>query len=139
MLGCETFSCSNRDAKLKHHANSLRGAVFDFVITFNRDECDVNAIIKVASELFESLCENFDGIGLKGDLSAKVKYLRCTNGKEESYYHCSSPSEEVTNPMLFFKEHMLKIGSRIDKMNDRGSMLMIVCIEEIHVRMSVLA
>ena len=139
MLECETFTCSNRNATLKHHANSLRGSVFDFIITFAKDEFSVHDIIEIASDLFISLCERFGGNGLKGDLCAKVRYLRCTTGKEESYYHASSPSEMVTIPTQFFKEHMLRIGSRIDNMNERGSMLLITAIEEIHVRMSVLA
>ena len=138
MLGCETFTCSNRNATLKHHANSLRGGVFDYIITFHQKEYTVDSVIHIASELFKSLCERYDENGLKGDLCAKVTYLRWSTGEEEHYYHASSPSDIVMNPTRFFKQHMLRIGSRIENMNERGSNLIITAIVEIHVRMSVL-
>lgn len=138
MSTCETFTCSNRHATLKHYRNSLRSTVIDFIITFNDEETSVSDIIEVASDLFLMLNERFEGKVVKGDLCAKVKYLRGTTGEEESYYHTSTPSENVGKPTEFFKEHMLRIGSRIDKMNDRGSMLMIIAIEEIHIRFSIL-
>ena len=131
---CESFTCENRNATLKHHKNSLRGAVFDFILTFNDEESNVEDIIEIASSLFKELCDSFPG-RLKADLAAKVNYWRGSTDEEDSYFHASSPSEEVIDPMLFFKEHMLRIGSRIDKMNERGSMLVIIAIEEIHIRM----
>lgn len=138
MSTCETFTCSNDHAKLRHHKSSLRGTVTDFIITFNDEETSADIIVEIASNLFVSLCESFNGKRLKGDLCAKVRYLRCKTGKEDSYFHASTPCEDVNNPVQFFKEHMLRIGVRIDKMNHLGSMLLILAIEEIHIRLGVL-
>lgn len=138
MSTCETFMCSNEDANLKHHRNSLRGTVIDFIITFNEKETSADTIAEIASSLFVELCESFNGKRLKGDLCANVRYLRGTTGQEANYYHASSPCEDVNNPLEFFKEHMIKIGTHIDRMNQLGSMLLIVNIEEIHIRLCVL-
>lgn len=140
MLSCKAFTCKNEYALLKYHRQSLLGAVIDFKITFNTDETAVEEIMKITSDLFQSLCDEFTkhDATLKADLAAKVRYWRVSTDMEESYWHASSPSETVENPVEFFKKHMLKIGTRIDKMNERGSMLMIVAIEEIHARLSVL-
>lgn len=138
MTSCShvSFTCSNRNAILKYYRNSLRGTVYDFIITFHNEESDLELIIQIASDLFEKLCQSFDGELMKSDLIAKVKYLRTSTGKPEIYYHSSSPSDYVINPLEFFRQHMLRIGSRIDKMNERGSMLIIISIEEVHIRLS---
>ena len=91
-FSCESFTCTNRNASLKHHRNSLRGTVLDFIITFDSEESSIEGIVAIASNMFELLCERLssDGKSLKGDLCAKVKYWRGTTGHEESYFHCSS-------------------------------------------------
>ena len=137
MADCVAFTCENKDASLKHHKSSLRGAVIDFIITFHHNECDIHRIIHIASTLFQSLCNRVGGNGtVKAHLVARVRYLRCSTGEMTTYYHSSGPSEEVMQPVLFSKEHMLKIGSRLDNMNHHGSMLMIQCIEAIHIQLS---
>lgn len=138
MLECEAFTCSNDHANLKHHRNSLRGTVVDFIITFKDEETSVDIITKITCDLFEELCKSFNGKRLKGDLCAKVRYLRVSTGKVDSYFHASSPSDDVNNPAEFFKEHLLRIASRIDKMNQLGSMLLILAIDEIHIRLGLL-
>lgn len=137
MLDCETFACGNSHASLKHHRNSLLGSVIDYVITFNTEVTTVEDVIDIACGLFESLCERFGDKSLKSDLCAKVRYLRRTTEEEVTYYHTSSPCGEVLIPMEFFKRHMLKIASRMDDMNEGGSNLLILAIEEIHVRLSI--
>lgn len=132
---------SNQFGGINYHKSSLRGAVIDYIITFNEHQNDLQAIIQKTHEIFQELFKYYDGKRIKARLVAKVNYIRSTSKNDEdnsmlSIHFPSLQSEEVINVEDFFNRHMLKMISRMDTFNENGSNLILENIEYIYIELS---
>ena len=133
-----TFSSSF--ACLRHHKDSLRGKVKDYVISFNEPQQDIEAMIEATFEVVQKLFLTFKDKRICGRLIAKVDYFHFNieqeKESERSYHFPSYSSEEIMDVYDFFQRHMMKIASRMHSFNANGSNLLIKKIEHIHIQLS---
>ena len=131
---------SNAFGKLCFHRQSLRGAVQDYIISFNEEECDMDSMVHKTYDLFEALMQQFEEAVVKARLIAQVRYLRLNDQHEvtgmEDYHFASYSLEEVRDMPEFYQRHMNKIMSRMDAFHQNGSRLMISHIKHIHIALT---
>ena len=134
-------SIINAFGNLCFHRQSLRGAVQDYIISFNEEECDIQTMVHKTYDLFEILMQRFNDKVVKARLIAQVNYLRLNDQHEvtgeEDYHFASYSLEEVTNLKDFYERHMCKIASRMDSFHQHGSRLMISHIKHIHIALTI--
>ena len=131
---------TNSFGNLCFHRQSLRGAVQDYIISFEEEECDMETMVYKTYDLFELLLQDFKDKVMKARLIAQVNYLRLNDQHEvtgeEDYHFASYSLEEVADPKEFYKRHMCKIMSRMDSFHQNGSRLMINVIKHIHIALA---
>ena len=132
---------TNSFGKLCFHRQSLRGAVQDYIISFEEEECDMQSMVHKTYDLFETLIRHFNDKVIKARLIAQVNYLRLNDAHEvignEDYHFASYSLEEVDDPKDFYERHMCKIMSRMDSFHQNGSRLMINIIKHIHIALAI--
>lgn len=132
----------NSFAWLAHHKTSLKGAVQDYMISFNSEQTDIQHVLWETVELIQKLVSSFNGKRIVGRLIAKINFVHFnpeTNREElRSYHFPSYKAQEIKYVEDFFVDHMNKIGSRLDAFNMNGSNLVIKNIEHIHIQLSIL-
>ena len=133
---------SNTFGRLCFHKQSLRGAVQDYIITFNDDETDITFVIHRSFELFTELMEYFKKDIVKARLIAEIEFIKLNDRQEEvglaSFHFASYQAENVTNAEEFYKRHMCKIASRMDSFHRNGSRLLLQRIKHIHIALNVI-
>ena len=132
------MSFSNDCGILNFHRQSLKGVVQDYVITFHKEQIDMESIIDNTNSLFLDLMKTFTDKIVMGRIVAKIHFNHI--GKEEiedRFFHFGSYSMEVVeNPNEFFKRHMSKIAERLNAFNCHGSNLVIKTISHIHIQLT---
>ena len=110
------------------------------VIRFNRNQCDIENVIEISSDITKFLIHEFHQKDktIKGRLVARVCYSRLSTDEEVTYYHPSYRSEVIEDAENFFITHMMKIAQRMDDFNRNGSNLIINNISEIHLHVACL-
>ena len=135
----ETFK--NQFGNLCFHRQSLRGAIQDYIITFDENEYEIERVVDKSYDLFNQLMMKFEDRLVKVRLIAQINFLRLNDEHEvngnEDYHFASYHAEEVFDAKEFYQRHMCKIASRLDSFNERGSRLMINRIKHIHVSLTV--
>ena len=133
------FTCCNDYASLSHHRDSLKGAVIDFKICFKHRQYTVRDVIHIASHLVKELIDAFhrEDLTVRGNLVARVMYVRTSTEEEVVYHHSSCPSEIIDDAEDFFVTHMMAIAERLDSWNRNGSNLLIKDIELIYVQLNI--
>ena len=130
----ETFS--NEFANLCFRKESLKGVVQDYVISFNEKERDIEVVVGKTFGLVKELYQKLEGKNIKARLIAKINFANVSNEDIRSYHFPSYQAELVYDIEEFFRSHMTKIASRLDAFNKRGSNLLILNIEHIHLALS---
>ncbi len=138
-----TETLSNEFGNLCFYKESLKGVVQDYVISFHEKEKDIELVVGKTQSLVKQLFQKLDSIyfkRVKARLIAKIKFIHIGDQADIRTYHFTSYQAEVVNDVdEFFVRHMLKIASRLDLFNNRGSNLLIDSIEHIHIRVSFLS
>ena len=134
------MSFFNNCASLNFHKRSLKGAVEDYIISFNEEHATIAYVLLITQDLFEQLMNNFSYQQAKVRLIAKVCFIHVNNGTheaEERFYHFPSyQTEEVIDSKEFYQRHMNKIARRLDAFNLGGSNLLIKNIAHIHIQLT---
>ena len=134
-------SITNAYGNLCFHRQSTRGTVQDYIISFERVECDIEGVVDKTYDLFEELMERFKDTRVKARLVAKVNYQRMNDAHDiigkEDYHFASYSLEDVYDTKDFYERHMCKITSRMDSFHHNGSRLIIHQIKHIHIQLVV--
>ena len=134
-------SITNAHGNLCFHRQSLRGAVQDYIITFDNEEYDIQFMVSKTYDLFERLMDHFKDKCVKARLVSQVEYLRLNDAHEvvgqEDYHFASYSLEKVDDPKDFYERHMMKIASRMDSFHQNDSRLMLHRIKHIHIVIAV--
>ena len=133
----------NSSGKLCLHRQSLKGAVQDYIISFNGKVSDINMVVGKTFDLFQQLMNQFkDTHRVKARLVAQVNYLRLDEDHEtvanDDYHFASYGSEEVLDVDEFYQRHLSKVSSRMDSFHQNGSRLMINHIRHIHIQLAMI-
>ena len=132
---------TNDHGNLCFHRQSLRGAVQDYIITFDKEEYDIQFMVSKTYDLFERLMDHFNDNYVKARLIAQVEYIRLNDAHEivgyEDYHFSSYALEKVDDSKDFYERHMMKIASRMDSFHQNGSRLMLHRIKHIHIALAV--
>ncbi len=132
-----TEPLSNEFANICFWRQSLKGAIQDYCISFNEEEKDIELVVGKTFGLVKQLFQKFEKRSLKARLIAKINFIHLGNEIDiRSYHFPSYQAESVCHPEEFFRNHMTKIASRLDVFNERGSNLLILNIEHIHIALS---
>ena len=136
-------SFRNDYGNISHHKTSLKGKVQDYIISFENEQLDIREIISDTSVIFQKLYQHFIDKGnvLLCRLIAQVNYVSMNDDKEETLTKIHFPSymsEYIINQEEFFERHMLKIASRMDTFQQKGSNLRLKNIAHIHVELNIL-
>ncbi len=130
---------SNEFGKLCFWRQSLKGVVQDYCISFNEEEKDIELVVGKTFDLVKQLFQKFDRRNIKARLIAKINFAHLANEVDIRSYHFPSYQAEVVYDIEeFFRSHMAKIASRLDTFNERGSNLLILNIEHIHLALSMM-
>ena len=130
---------NNEFGKLCFHRQSLKGAVQDYVISFECELITIEDVLNKTYDLFQQLMEHFKDGNVKARLIAKVNYSRMNDKHEEvgkeDFHFASYSLEEVLETKDFYQRHMCKIASRMDSFHQHGSRLVINTIKHIHIQL----
>ena len=135
------LSFSNEFGGINYHKSSLRGAVIDYIITFNEHQNDLQTIIQKTYEIFQELFKYYERKRIKARLIVKANYIRPTRSDDEDtttlgIHFPSLQSEEVSDVEDFFNRHMSKILTRMDTFHEKGSNLILENIEYVYIELS---
>ena len=127
---------SNEFGNVCFYKSSFYNRVLDYQIDFKSAEVDFSSLVDKTFDLFMKVLERCKGNRVLGRLVAKVNFIHTnTDGREEerTYHFPSYKTQEIQDPLLFFKSHMLKIANRLETFNKEGSNLVLKNIEHIHI------
>lgn len=131
----------NDFAKICYHSQSLRGAVQDYIISFEENVSDIRDVIDKTYDIFELLMNKVKDNVVKARLIAQVNYLRMNDKHEEigqeDYHFASYQAECVYDTKEFYTRHLTKIATRLDEFHQNGSRLLINRIKHIHIALTV--
>ena len=130
---------SNDCGTLCLHKQSTTGKLQDYVITFHKEERDIELVIGQTKDLFLKLIQTFEKKVIMARLVMKIHFQHVNEEVEDRFFHFGSYSTEVVHdPDEFFTRHMYKIAQRLDEFNHHGSNLVIKAISHIHIQLTLL-
>ena len=127
---------SNDFGNVSLYKSSFHKRVLDYQIVFKNVEVDFSLLVNKTFDLFLEVLESNKGDRILARLVAKVNFIHVnTDGREEerSYHFSSDKTQEIGDPLPFFKSNMLKIANRLETFNKEGSHLVLKNIEHIHI------
>ena len=127
---------SNEFGNVCFYKSSFQNRILDYQIDFRNEEVDFSLLVDKTFDLFTKVMEQYKGSRILGRLVAKVNFLHMNaDGKEEerTYHFPSYKTHEIEDPLLFFKNNMMKIANRLETFNKEGSHLLLKSIEHIHI------
>lgn len=137
-----TIQFKNDFCSLKFHKQSLRGAVRDYIVSFAKDECDIELVITRTAKIFEQLMETLKDYKVSGRIVAEIEFVKVNLLNESievvSFHFASHKTETIYDVEEFYENHMRKIVSRLDQFNHQGSNLLLRRIKHIHLQLNVL-
>lgn len=130
---------TNDCGTLSFHRQSLKGKVQDYVISFHKEEYDIQLLIGHTKGLFFELIEKFEEHVVLARLVMKIHFQHIGEEIQDRFFHFGSfASENVIDPDEFFTRHMYKIAQRLDEFNYHGSNLVIKAIPHIHIQLTIM-
>ena len=132
---------TNECGTLSLHKQTTNGKLQDYIISFHKDEADIELVVDRTKQLFLQLIEYFadSNITIMARLVMKIHFQHIVNDLEDRFYHFGSYSAEVVrDPSEFFTRHMYKIVQRLDQFNHHGSNLVMKEISHIHIQLTLL-
>lgn len=132
---------TNECGTLSLNRQSTSGKCQDYIISFHKDEADIELAMDRTKHLFLKLIEYFADTDkvIKARLVMKINFQHMANDTEDRSYHFGSYSAEVVrDPSEFFTRHMYKIVQRLDQFNYHGSNLIMKAISHIHIQLTLL-